>query len=148
MRNVSFFFRDKLFRSRTEEVQVNAATVQFECHTYVKQMALPLIAERRVKGALSMVSRDTGLSYSKVRKIYYGLTDHILAFEWRNIAEAYKRHVENQERKLEAELATLRALREAREIRENQLALDIAPLARDMGAHQGASHDRVRDHQG
>lgn len=125
MRNEPFRDRDK-----GERRVSSAILVLDECHGMVRQMALPLVNERRVKGALHLVARDSGLSYSKLRKIYYRLTDHILEFEFRSIAEAYKRHVRDHERKLEQELAELRALREARALREQHYALDLSTHSR------------------
>lgn len=141
MRHTPSFLRNKRFRSRTDAVHMNAAAVQHQCAGYVRQMALPLIPERRIKGALSVVSRDTGLTYSKVRKIYYGLTDHILAFEWRSIVAAYQRHVIQQERRLEAELQTLRALRDERRMWEAQNELDLATPRRAVEAAQDQGGD-------
>ncbi len=132
--------RHDLFRDHHKgERRVSpAALVLDECHGMVRQMALPLVTERRVKGALSVVARDSGLSYSKLRKIYYRLTDHILEFEFRSIAEAYKRHVRDHERKLEQELAELRALREARALREQHYAMDLKTSSRAVGPGEGA----------
>ena len=118
---------------------MSAAAVTHECRDYVKQMALPLVSQRRVKGALQTVSRDSGVSYSKLRKIYYGLTDHILAFEFRSIAEAYKRHVLAHEARLAQELETLRSLIDEQELRErqNELPLDQAPYPRAVETVRG-----------
>lgn len=113
---------------------MSAAAVTHECRDYVKQMALPLVPQRRVKGALQTVSRDSGVSYSKLRKIYYGLTDHILAFEFRSIAEAYQRHVLSQERALERELEQLRARKEAHQLRAQHYELDLAAPTGALGA--------------
>ncbi len=111
--------RDKVFRCRNKAVRVSpAAAISDDCRDMVRQMALPLIAQRRVKGALGSVARDSGVSYSKLRKIYYHLTDHILAVEYRSIAASYKNHVERHERALERELEQLRELRAARTMRE------------------------------
>lgn len=111
-----------------------AAAIADDCHDMVRQMALPLIAQRRVKGALGTVARDSGVSYSKLRKIYYRLTDHILAVEFRSIAATYTRYVESQERALERELAELRELRAAREMREWHGVLNLETPAKHLGA--------------
>ena len=118
--------RHNLFRNRDKAFRMSAAAITAECQDYVKQMALPLVPQRRVKGALQTVSRDSGVSYSKLRKIYYGLTDHILAFEFRSIAEAYQKHVITRERQLERELERLRARKEAHQLRANHYELDLA----------------------
>lgn len=127
--------RHNLFRFRTKAVRVSpAAVLADECHGMVRQMALPLIPERRVKGAISVLSRDSGVSYSKLRKIYYHLTDHILATEWRSITATYQRYIEAQERKLEQELTELRELRAAREMRERHGVLNLATPEKHLGA--------------
>jgi DNA-binding transcriptional regulator PaaX len=133
--------RNEPFRARNngERRVTPGALVLEECHGMIRQMALPLISERRVKGALSAVSRESGISYSKLRKIYYRLTDHILEFEFRSIAEAYKRHVRDHERKLEQELAELRALREARALREQHYVLDLETSAGAVAARQNTA---------
>ena len=104
--------RKNLFRIRHGEVRVNAAAL--DTRDMISQMALPLIAQRRVKGALDFIARDTGVSYSKLRKIYYALTEHILHVEWNAIEAAHARWLVKQEQKLEHELATLRARQSAR----------------------------------
>ncbi len=133
MRNEPFRYRNNGDRRMS-----CASAVLDECNDMVKQMALPLVPQRRVKGALGAVSRESGISYSKVRKIYYRLTDHILEFEFRSIAKAYERHVVSQERKLEQELADLRALREAREMRERHGKLDISTPSRGLASAESA----------
>lgn len=131
--------RNDRFRSRDiAERGMSAAALTHECRDYVKQMALPLVSQRRVKGALQTVSRESGVSYSKLRKIYYGLTDHILAFEFRNIAEAYQRYVITQERALERELEQLRARKEAHQLRAQNYELDLAAPEGAVGASTGA----------
>lgn len=105
---------DKLFRNRHGEVRVSALAITDHTHSMLRQMSLPLIAERRVKGALHVVSRDTGVSYSKLRKIYYKLTNHILAFEWAAIDAAHSRWIDKQEQKLTHDLETLRSIRAER----------------------------------
>jgi hypothetical protein len=132
---------DPFRNSNIGERRVNPCVVLDECHGMIRQMALPLVSERRVKGALGAIARDTGLSYSKLRKVYYRLTDHILEFEFRSIAEAYKRHVRDHERKLEQELAELRALREARALREKHYALDLETPSRPVATAHGPRGD-------
>jgi hypothetical protein len=130
--------RNNLFRNRNKAVlSMSAAALTHECRDYVKQMALPLVPQRRVKGALQTVSRDSGVSYSKLRKIYYGLTDHILAFEFRSIANAYQKHVIAQERALERELELLRARKEAHQLRASHYELDLAAPEGALGANDG-----------
>lgn len=129
--------RNSLFRASDNGCRMSAAALTHECRDYVKQMALPLVPQRRVKGALQTVSRDSGVSYSKLRKIYYGLTDHILAFEFRSIAEAYKRHVLQHEARLAQELETLRSLIDEQEMRERQHGLDLSAHTRAVETVRG-----------
>jgi len=129
---------NKAFRSRNKEFPVSsAAVIADDCHDMVRQMALPLVPQRRVKGALGAVARDSGVSYSKLRKIYYRLTDHILAVEFRSIAGAYKNHIEKQERALECELEQLRSLRAARMMKETHGEFDFKTSAGAVGAVDG-----------
>lgn len=109
------FFSNTRFRFPNKEVRdVSACAIQADTRNMLKQMCLPLIAERRVKGALSTVSRETGLPFSKLRRLYYGITDHILAFELKAIEIAYDRWLLNQEKRAERQLDQLRAMRTAR----------------------------------
>lgn len=132
MRNILFRIRDKAVRMST------AGMVLDQTHTMVRQMVLPLVAQRRVKGALEYVSRESGLPYSKVRKIYYRLTDNILHFEFRNIAAAFERAAIRQERLYREEADRLAALIAERELWERQhgfnLALDHSAMGEALTA--------------
>lgn len=132
---------NNLFRDRNKEVRVsNAALALDQAHTMVRQMALPLIPERRVKGALELVSRETGISYSKTRKIFYRLTDNILHFEFRNIAEAFKRAAQKQERLYRIEADRLQKILAANERMERQLdLLNQTAFQSGMGADDVAT---------
>lgn len=103
----------------------SACAIQSQCQGWVRQMALPLIPEKRVKGALNLISRDSGLSYSKVRKIFYGLTDHILAYERERLRQARERWLARMEMKTAADLETIRRLRRDRDAYELQQDLDL-----------------------
>lgn len=115
------FFSHKRFGKQNEQVRDMTACA-IDTRDMLRQMALPLIAERRVKGALSFVARETGLPFSKLRRLYYGITNHVLHIEWNAIEAAHARWLVKQEQKLENELATLRALQDAR--RQGRLGLD------------------------
>ncbi len=119
MWNKSFRFRDKGFRMST------AALVQEQTYGMVKQMVLPLVPQRRVKGALEYVSRETGVPYSKLRKIYYRLTENIRHFEYVNISSALKRAAIKQERLYREEAERLATLIAEREAWEAQHVLDL-----------------------
>lgn len=119
MWNNLFRFRDKAFRMST------AAMVLDQTHNMVRQMALPLIPQRRVKGALEYVSRESGLPYSKVRKIYYRLTDNILHFEFANIASAFQRAALNQERAYREQADRLAAINAEIERLQAQYGMDL-----------------------
>lgn len=117
------FFSNKRFRFPNNGVdEVSACAIQNNTREMLRQMALPLIPERRVKGALSLVSRETGLPFSKVRRIYYGITDHILAFEFSAIEAAHDKWLCEQERRLGAQIENLRAARAAK--KQGRLALN------------------------
>lgn len=132
---------DKLFRGRDKEDRMStAALAQDQAYDMVRQMALPLIPQRRVKGALEQVSRETGLSYSKTRKIFYRLTDNILHFEFRNIADAFKRAASTQERLYRLEADRLQALLEANERMERQFDfINQTNLVGGLGADTSAA---------
>lgn len=119
---------NNLFRKREEAFRMStAALVQDQAYDMVRQMALPLIPERRVKGALDLIARESGLPYSKVRKIFYKLTQNIRHFEYMNLAGAYKRAVLKQERLYREEAERLAALIAEREAWEAQHGLAILP---------------------
>jgi len=127
--------RNDLFRLRHKVVRMTTAALTLDkCHFHVKQMALPLIPQRRVKGAIEVVRRDCGLSYSKTRKIFYRLTDHILAFERDNIEAAFKRAVEKQERLCREQADRLAALRAECDALEGQHELTWPYGHRTSGA--------------
>lgn len=134
---------NRLFRNRENAVRMsNAVLVQDQAHDMLRQMMLPLIPERRVKGALDFVARETGLPYSKLRKIYYRLTQNILHFEFKNISDAYKRAVIKQERLYREEAERLATLIAEREIWERQhgLVLSTPHSVVEASATQSASH--------
>jgi len=52
--------------------RMSSAVVNGNMHRWVREMALPLVPEMKVKGALRDVHRRTGVSFSKLRKFFYG----------------------------------------------------------------------------
>lgn len=131
---------NNLFRNREKEVRMsNAALVQDQAFDMLRDMARPLIPERRVKGALDSIARETGVPYSKVRKIYYRLTGNILHFEFKNIADAYKRAVIRQERLYREEAERLAALIAEREAWERQYGLVLSAPHGVVEAPQASS---------
>lgn len=119
MWNRSFRNRESGFRMSTAEL------VQDQAHNMVRQLALPLIPQRRVKGALEFVSRETGVPYSKLRKIFYRLTRNIRHYEFKNIADALKRAAIRQERLYREEADRLAALIAEREAWESQYGIHL-----------------------
>lgn len=117
----------KQVRERNNQVRemTSAACVQDYCQSMVRQMVLPLLSERRTKGALDFVSRESGISFSKVKKIYYGLTDHILAYERDRLKAARDRLLIRQQQTLEQQLSEIRRLRTERELVERQSDLAL-----------------------
>lgn len=66
---------------RTERVQpetlkvrdvTNEAVINDQMHLWVNAMTRPLLPERKLKGALAVVSREMGITYSYARKCFYG----------------------------------------------------------------------------
>jgi hypothetical protein len=121
-----FFMWKHSFRVGNKAVRViDAAVIQDQCRSWVHQMVLPLKAERTTKGAISDVSRDSGVTFSKVRKIYYGLTDHILAYEHDRLRGAMVRFAENRRAKALEDLNRYDRLLADRHFLERQLDLDV-----------------------
>jgi len=132
---MEFFMWNKPFRNRDNEVHLSTADlVVDQAHSMVRQLVLPLVPERRVKGALEYASRETGVPYSKLRKIYYRLTDNILHFEFKNISDALKRAALKQERLYREEADRLAALIAEREAWESQYGIHLPIYSGSVGA--------------
>lgn len=117
---------NKLFRNQHIEVRLSTAElVQDQAHVMVRQLVLPLIPHRRVKGALEFAARETGVPYSKLRKIFYRLTRNILHYEIKNISDALKRAAISQERLYREEADRLAALIAEREAWEAQYGIHL-----------------------
>jgi hypothetical protein len=132
---MEIFLRYKVFRERNNEARLSTAELVAE-QTYgmVRQLVLPLVPTRRVKGALECVSRDTGVPYSKLRKIYYRLTDTVLHFEFKNISDALKRAALRQERLYREEADRLAALIAEREAWESQYGIHLPIYSSAVGS--------------
>ena len=56
--------RHDSFRNRKNGGRVSTAlAIQDDTRDMLRQLVLPLVAERRVKGALDYVARESGVSY-------------------------------------------------------------------------------------
>ena len=129
------FLRHKLFREQNIGVRVSTAElVADQTHGMVRQLVLPLVPTRRVKGALECVSRETGVPYSKLRKIYYRLTDTVHHFEFKNISDALKRAALRQERLYREEADRLASLIAEREAWETQYGIHLPIYSGAVGA--------------
>lgn len=100
----------------------------------VRQMALPLVPERRVKGALEVVSRETGLSYSKTYRLFYNAARDVWRAENKKIVEAFKRFTLEQERAYRNGAERLAALNAEIDRLERQYGMDLEIDARVAGA--------------
>lgn len=126
---------NKLFRERNNEVRLSTAELVVEqTHSMVRQLVLPLVPQRRVKGALEHAARETGVPYSKLRKFFYRLTGTVLAHEYKNISDALKRAALKQERLYREEADRLAALIAEREAWESQYGIHLPIYTGEVGA--------------
>lgn len=100
----------------------------------VRQMALPFISERRVKGALQIVSRDTGLTYSKTYRLFYGAARDVWRKEHKKLVEAFKKFTIEQERAYREQADRCAALKAECEALEAQYELAMQGERRRAGA--------------
>lgn len=103
----------------------SAALVLEQCHRRMDQLVLELKPERGVKGALAEIASEAGLPYSKVRRIFYRLTQTILAFERDRLDAAITKISLKQEARIEQRLNSIRALRDERALLEKHLDLPV-----------------------
>ena len=82
MRNKLFDFSKSVFGKMNAAVLNNPGEM-------VRQMVIPLVPQRRVKGAIEHVSRDTGLTYSKTRRLFYGLANDVWSQEKEKIMATF-----------------------------------------------------------
>lgn len=126
--------QNKLFRQRNFEARVStAALVAEQTQGMVRQLVLPLVPTRRVKGALECASRESGVPYSKLRKLFYGITQTVHHFEFRNISDALKRAAIRQERMYREEADRLANLIAEREAWESQYGIHLPIYSGEVG---------------
>lgn len=99
----------------------------------VRQMALPFIADRRVKGALQIVARDTGLTYSKTYRLFYGAARDVWRNEHKKLTDAFRRFVSDQERAYREQANRCAALKAECEALEAQYEFAIQSSRRAVG---------------
>lgn len=116
---------------------MTAAVIAERCQSMVYQMALPLVTERRVKGALQIVARDCDITYSKARKLFYKITDHVLAFERDNIVAAFKTFTVRQERAYREQADRLAAINAEIDRLQAQHEMDFQIDPRVIGTIRG-----------
>jgi hypothetical protein len=111
-------------RSKREVENMTSATlVLAQCREPLGQLVLELKPEKGVKGALAAIASEAGLSYSKVRRMHYGLTEHVLAYERDRLRAAIDAISARQEQLIEKRLQRIRELRRDREDLEKQIGL-------------------------
>jgi hypothetical protein len=132
---MEIFLRNKLFRERHNEARLSTAElVADQTHGMVRQLVLPLVPARRVKGALECVSRDTGVPYSKLRKLFYRISGTVHHFEYKNISDALKRAAVRQERLYREEADRLASLIAEREAWESQYGIHLPVYQSPVGS--------------
>lgn len=112
----------------TKSVRQMSATVAVngKMHQWVREMALPLVSEHKVKGALRDVHRRTGVSFSKLRKFFYGWEcAEPKASEYIQTRQAYLAWMVEHRARLKARLDEIEQLREEMEAGELQLGLGL-----------------------
>ena len=130
--------RQNYQRSGQKGQQMTPAAVANDARWMLEQLSLPVDPRDTIKARRERAIRRAGISPAKGVRLWYAQTCALLAHEYLAIIEAYKNHVITLERTLEHEAAELRALREAREMRERQYGLDIETPSRALGAVHGA----------
>jgi len=96
--------------------------------TMLVQLALPIDPRDTIKARRERAIRRSGLTPSKGYRLWYGLAE-LWRDEYMELQARYERHVLTLERTLAQESETLRALREAREMRERHYALALDQTA-------------------
>lgn len=103
-------------------VKMNAAVLNNPSEM-VRQMAFPLVAEHRTQRALEIVSRETGLTYSKIFRLYYRRAHDVWREENQKLTAAFRRFAAQQERLYRERADTLAAVNAEIERLEGQHAL-------------------------
>lgn len=122
-------------RTGEKELRMNAATIATETRWMLHQLCLPIEPTDSIKARRERAIRRAGISRAKGVRLWYGQACSILAEEFFQIAEAYKRLVVNQETRLTEELELLKALKE----RGKQHDLDLPASARSVAEMDNAS---------
>ena len=105
-------------RVRSKRDRMNTASCVHESADVVRQMVLAFRPERGIKGALSNIADQSGVSFWKVRKLWnpnlqkYGFA--LEADEHRSLKAAWFAHLDEQEAHIRARLEHIRELREQR----------------------------------
>lgn len=118
---------------------MSAGTVTADARWMLEQLSLPVDPRDTIKARRERAIRRAGLSPAKGMRIWYRQTCDIMAHEYLTLVEAYKNHVRKQERLLADELEQLRVMREARELREKQIGLDLETPSRALAAMENAA---------
>lgn len=120
-----------------------AVNVALSPQTMLVQLALPIDPRDTIKARRERAIRRSGLTPSKGFRVWYGIAD-LWRDEYLELRARYERHILSLERTLAQESETLKALREARELRENNYALDLNPKAhtRAVDATDDAGRDK------
>jgi hypothetical protein len=87
-----------------------------------------------VKGALQIVARDTGLTYSKTYRLFYGAARDVWRKEHKKLVDAFKRFTIEQERAYREQAERCAALKAECEALEAQHELAIQGERRRAGA--------------
>jgi hypothetical protein len=103
-----------------QRCEMLSAAVLNDPSEMVRQMALPFIPDRRVKGALLIVARDSGLTYSKTYRLFYGAARDVWRKEHKKLVDAFKRFTIEQERLYREQAERCAALRAECEALEGQ----------------------------
>jgi hypothetical protein len=113
--------RQETQRSGEKAKQMNAATIALDAQHTLYQLALPVDPRDTIKARRERAIRRAGLSPAKGARLWYGQTCALLAHEYVQLKEAYRKHIETQEARLEQELEHLREL----QAREKQYELGV-----------------------
>lgn len=111
--------------NKAVNAMTTAALVLDQTSGSMRQLVLELKHEKNVKGALDIIAREADLPFSKVRRIYYRLTDQILAYERDRLKAAISRLSEQQEARIEKRLEQIRALRDERRLLQQHGELGV-----------------------
>lgn len=126
---------------RQKGQQMSPDLVASDARWMLEQLSLPVDPRDTIKARRERAIRRAGISPAKGVRIWYAQTVALMAHEYLAIVGAYKNHVLLLERTLEHDTAKLRALREAREMKERQYGLDIETPSRALGSAEAPRPD-------